>query len=99
MIVYNVTVKITNQAHDEWFKWMKSEHIQEVLDTGYFVENAMYKVVLEDDDGVTYSIQYLATSKENLQKYFDHESLRLQAKTKKKFEGQYVAFRTILERV
>jgi len=99
MIVYNVTVKVTNEIHDKWFKWMKSTHIPEVLKTGYFVENAMYKVLVEDDDGVTYSIQYLATSRDNLQTYFDKVSLALQAKHKDKFEGHYVAFRTILERV
>ncbi|MBT6440423.1 MAG: DUF4286 family protein, partial [Flavobacteriales bacterium] len=26
MIIYNVTVKINNEVHDEWLQWMKETH-------------------------------------------------------------------------
>jgi hypothetical protein len=36
MIVYNVTVKVNTEVHDEWFAWMKETHIPEVMKTGLF---------------------------------------------------------------
>ena len=36
MLVYNVTVKVNTDIHEEWLEWMKKTHIPEVLATGYF---------------------------------------------------------------
>ena len=36
MILYNVTVKILPEVAEEWEKWMKAEHIPEVMATGLF---------------------------------------------------------------
>ena len=33
MIIYNVTVKIEAEAADEWVKWMKEEHMPELMKT------------------------------------------------------------------
>jgi hypothetical protein len=34
MILYNVTVSVDPEIHDEWLAWMKSKHIPDVLATG-----------------------------------------------------------------
>ncbi len=99
MIIYNVTVKIEKNIHDEWLNWMKETHIPEVLETGYFIENNMYKVLVEEDDGITYSIQYSCNNQETLNTYFDKHALTLQAKFKDRYEGKYVVFRTLLEKI
>lgn len=31
MIIYNVTVNIEHNVHDEWLKFMKDEHIPDVM--------------------------------------------------------------------
>jgi hypothetical protein len=36
MIVYNVTINLDHDIHDEWVKWMKEKHLHDVMATGMF---------------------------------------------------------------
>ena len=59
MIIYNVTINIDAEVHDEWLKWMLEKHIPAVLATGLFIESRMSRMLIEEEgDGITYSIQY-----------------------------------------
>lgn len=97
MIIYNVTVKVENNVHDEWFSWMKTVHIPDVLKTGKFLENKMCKVLVDDTDGITYSIQYTAKDMETLEAYFEQDAPALQAEHTTRYKDKFVAFRTLLE--
>lgn len=99
MILYNVTINIEADSHDEWLAWMKSEHLPMVMDTGKFVRYGMYKIMSkqEGETGETYSIQYLAKTLEDYLDYQQNFAPALQEETKKRFEGKFVAFRTLLE--
>jgi hypothetical protein len=97
MFIYNVTVNIANDVHDEWLKWMKEVHIPEVLNTGCFVENQIVKVLKVEDEGTTYSLQYKFMSMDILDKYQNEYAPRLQAEHTEKYKDKFVAFRTILE--
>jgi len=99
MIIYNVTVKIDNEVHDEWLSWMRSVHIPEVMETNCFVKNQIAKVLVDDTDGVTYSIQYSCESMDVLNQYFDLHAKRLQQDHTDKYKEKFVAFRTLLELV
>ena len=100
IIIYSVTVNINPEVHDEWVAWMRDVHIPDVMATGYFLENRFARVLLvEDETGVSYSIQYLCKNMADLQKYQGAHAPRLQAEVKEKFDGKFVAFRTVLELV
>ncbi|GAB2763587.1 DUF4286 family protein [Salinimicrobium soli] len=97
MYIYNVTINIQEDIHDEWVEWMKKEHIPEMLDTGKFSRALMTRVMVNEEmGGITYSVQYTTESKEMLQRYYDEDAATLRAKTKP-FEGKFVAFRTELQ--
>ncbi|WP_439131379.1 DUF4286 family protein [Polaribacter sp.] len=97
MYIYNVTINIDDAVHEEWLTWMET-HILDVLNTGKFI-SAKFTQVLVDEDmgGKTYSVQYTANSKEDLEDYYknDAESLRIQSA--KKFGDKMLAFRTELK--
>lgn len=97
MIVYNVTINIDADAHDEWLAWMKDEHIPEVMSTGLFTDSRMMKVLADDDGGITYAIQYTAADMAHYERYRAEHAPRLQAKTQERYGGRFVAFRTLLE--
>ncbi len=97
MIIYNVTVKIENSVHDDWLQWMRTTHIPDVLATGKFVENKLCKVLVDDTDGITYSIQYTCESMELLEKYYEEDAPKLQAEHTERYRDKFVAFRTLLE--
>ncbi len=97
MYIYNVTINVLEEIHDEWVNWMKTEHIPEMLSTGKFSKALMSRVLVEEEmGGITYSVQYTTESKEMLQKYYDENAPTLRSRTKA-FEGKFVAFRTELE--
>lgn len=99
MILYNVTVNIENDVCKEWLKWMQQEHIPEVMATGYFLENKIYKVLVEEEQGTTFSIQYTCNSIKDLEEYQRLHAQRLQKEHSRKFANKFVAFRTLLELV
>ena len=56
MILYNITINIDYDVHDEWLEWMKQVHIPQVLKTGLFIENRICQIHAEEEGGRSYSI-------------------------------------------
>ena len=97
MIIYNVTVNIDDSVHDEWLKWMKEKHIPDVLATGYFIENKICRILVNEEAGTSYSIQYTCKNMEELNEYQAKHASRLQKEHAEKYKDKFVAFRTLLE--
>ncbi|MGQ0828114.1 MAG: DUF4286 family protein [Bacteroidota bacterium] len=97
MIIYNVTVNIDNDVREEWLQWMKNKHIPDVMATGYFSEYKICKVLVEEEQGTTYSIQYTCAGMKDLEEYRSKHSPRLQKDVSDKYGDKLIAFRTLLE--
>jgi|TARA_B110000977_G_scaffold40130_1_gene53979 hypothetical protein len=98
MIIYNVTVNIDETVHQEWLDWMNTKHIAQVMNTGLFTAAKMSKVLVEEQmGGLTYSIQYTCESIKKVDEYKAKFAPELQEEHTKKFQGKFVAFRTLLE--
>ena len=98
MIIYNVTVNIAPQIQDEWLLWMKEVHIPEVVGTGYFLSHDFFKII-NTEDVSTYCIQYKCETIENYKKYQIEFAPLLQKKHTDKYKDQFVAFRTLLQKI
>jgi hypothetical protein len=96
-VLYNVTVSVDEKVHLAWLEWMKREHIPEVMMTGYFLESRICRIHGFEEGGVTYAIQYLCNSQEDLAAYQEHHAPKLQAKHTEKYGPYCAAFRTVLE--
>lgn len=98
MILYNVTVSVDPDIHEDWLQWMKHKHIPDVLATGLFIENRLLRVLgTGEDEGVTYSVQYTARTMEDYERYKDEFAPALQAEHTARYRDRFVAFRTLLE--
>lgn len=97
MYIYNVTVNIDPSVHEEWLKYMKEEHIPDVMKTGCFIDNRIVKVLNVDDTGHTYSFQYTFLDMGDIERYQKEHAPALQADVKKKYADKFAAFRTLLE--
>jgi Domain of unknown function (DUF4286) len=98
MIIYNVTVKVDNQVADAWVKWMKTEHMADVLSTGLFSDCRLSRLLEQDEsEGITYSAQYFCNSINEYNDYIEHHSAIMREKGQKLFGGRFAAFRTIME--
>lgn len=97
MIIYNVTINVQEDIHDDWVKWMKNEHIPEMLDTGKFKKALMTRVMVQEPmGGITYSVQYTAQDKNMLERYYKEDAEEMRSRSSA-FDGKFVAFRTELE--
>ncbi len=96
MIIYNVTVNIDVNVHDDWLSWMKTKHIPDVINTGMFLECKMSRILAEEEGGKSYSIQYLCKDTETLEQYQSVFAPALQQEHVERYAGKFVAFRTLL---
>ncbi len=100
MIIYNVTVNVEDSIHEEWLDWMRSKHIPDVLATGLFTGNKIYRVdEPKSEEGTTYAIQYHCKSMEEYSKYRIEFAPSLQDEHQRKYGGRFVAFRSLLTEV
>ena len=98
MIIYNVTVNIDNDVADEWLKWMVDVHIPDVLNTGLFLENHIYRLIADENSGgISYAVQYHCESMNEYEKYKQNFAVDLQAAHAARYKDKFVAFRTLLE--
>lgn len=94
--IYAVTIQIQPSKHEEWLNYMKDSHIQDVLDTGFFSEASMTKVLKEDEqEGFTYTIHYHFDDFSDFKTYEEVHAPSLQAEHQEKFNGTFLAFRSI----
>jgi hypothetical protein len=99
MIIYNVTVNVSDDIHDEWLAWMREKHIPDVLATGFFSEHKLMKILSRqaDEEGFTYAVQYFCKNLNELDAYQKNFAPALQKEHTAKFEGKFAAFRTVME--
>ena len=97
MIIYNITINIDPSIKKKWLIWINC-HIREVLKTGKFTKAIFTKIITDESSSeVSYSIQYYAKSKSDLNDYIEKYSGPLKLDGVQKFGEKMLAFRTKLE--
>lgn len=99
MILYNVTVSVEGPVEKEWLKWMREEHIPNVMATKLFVDHKIFKLLNEVDGGTTYAIQYFALDINDINTYMREHAPHLQKEHTDKYQNKALAFRTLLQQV
>jgi hypothetical protein len=98
MILYNVTIKVAPEIDDAWVKWMKEEHINDLLNTGLFTDARLCRLLEQDDsEGRTYTAQYFCQNMEDYHTYIDQHAPTMREKGLKRFGDKFIAFRTVME--
>ena len=97
-ILYNVTIKVDIRVHEEWLAWMKRVHVPDVMKTGMFLEYKICRLLgVDESDGITYAVQYLCPDMNTYNRYQAEHAYRLQKEHKERYEGKFVAFRTLMK--
>lgn len=98
MVIYNVTIKVDNTIAEEWVQWMKTEHMQELQDTGLFFDARLYRLLEQDEaEGVTYVAQYFCNTINEYNEYISKHATTMRDKGFARFGNKFIAFRTIME--
>ena len=101
MILYNVTVNVEQSVEPEWLKWMRTEHMLDVLNTGMFATAKIFRLLdVEQSEGTTtYAVQYFAETREHYDRYQQEFASGLQEEAHLKFGNKTMSFRTLMEEV
>ena len=94
MIIYSVTVVIKKDVEDSWLKWMREEHIKEVMKTDHFTNWEMQKLLSPEiaADESTYIINYECPSLDEYDKYKQKDALTFTKRTFRKVFRQVQSF-------
>ena len=96
-IIYNVTNKVEGPIADAWLHWMKNEHIPEIMAKNCFYE---YKIVrlleVDETEGPTYAVQYLAESKADYNRYIEKHAADLREKAYAKWGEKFISFGSVM---
>jgi hypothetical protein len=101
MFIYNITFNVETQIEAEWLKWMKNEHILDILGTKKFTEHRILRLVNEHPDasGTTYAVQFTAINITDVQQYLANKGAVLQNELMAKFGQKVLSFTTLLEEI
>jgi hypothetical protein len=98
MFLYNVTIGIDKGVEEEWLQWMTDHHIPRVMETGYFLDSKVYKVIHDqNEESTSYSFQFFAPSIKHVVTYLDLEAPAIMDELMKRYRNRHVAFQTLLE--
>ncbi len=98
MYIYNVTIKVKQSIAEDWFQWVKMEHIPEVIATGCFNAATILQLLeVDDTEGPTFAIQYQADSKAQYNRYLEMHAAALRQKSYDKWGDQFIAFRSVMK--
>ena len=98
MIIYNVTVKVNKNIAEAWLVWLRMEHIPDIIGTTCFKEaTVLHLLDTDDSEGPTFAIQYLANSKDDVDRYLDQYAMEMRARGTSRWGENFIAFRSILE--
>ncbi len=97
-IIYNVTTKIDHAIAESWLQWMKEEHIPELIRTGCFTHAVILRLLeVDETDGLTYAVQYHATSKMAYNDYIQNYSVEIRNKSAGNWGGKAISFRSVMQ--
>jgi Domain of unknown function (DUF4286) len=98
MILYNVTIKVHNSIHNEWLTWLKTEHVEDILNTQCFTKYTILRLLeIDEAEGPTYAIQYYAESKALYNLYIEKYANEMRQKSFTKWGDKFIAFRSVMQ--
>jgi hypothetical protein len=101
VVLYNVTCNVPEDLAEDWLRWMREEHLPEVMSTGMFESYAMHRLLTEVDDnsGINFTIIYRCRSMDHYEEYSQKHGPALKAKTNARYGDSVLAFRTLMEEI
>ncbi len=100
MLIFNTTYLVSDKVHGVWLKWIREQHIPFMLDTTYFSQPQVARVITSDkQDGTSFSVQFLISDMRTLKLWNQQFSSSFQENCSQQFGPEVLFFTTVLEMV
>jgi len=100
MLIFNTTYLVSDKAHGPWLKWIREQHIPFMLDSSYFSNPQVARVITSDkEDGTSFSVQFHVNDMRTLKLWNQQFSSAFQENCAQQFGTEVIFFTTVLELV
>ena len=97
MYIYNITFNVDKEIEKDWLQYIKEVFIPAMLKSGLLHTALTSKIMVDEAQGNSYSIQFSANNKEDLDRFIHEELYPLLNKLHLKFIPKMVYFATELD--
>lgn len=98
MFIYNITIKVDWQIHEEWLQWLLNNYIPSIMATNCFEKYQVTRLHDTDEtEGLTYAIQFYATSKSQCNRYSQLHAASIMQNAFEKWKEQMLSFSSLME--
>lgn len=97
MYIYNITFNVEKEIEDEWLEYVKNTFIPQILSGGLLHSSLMSKIMVDEVQGISYSIQFTADNQADIRKFIATELDQIINKLHLKFSPKMVYFATELQ--
>jgi hypothetical protein len=97
MLLFNVTIIVEEPSANDFITWMKEDHIPALMEKECFVSHRLFKILDSPNEGITYSVQFIADSEADFNTFrekFEHE---FTAHIYTRYPEKLVVFSTLME--
>lgn len=94
MYILNTTYKVQTDVHKKWLGHLAQHHIPAALNSRLIANYKVHHVMVEEDDGLTFAIQYHFSDESALLDFEHKFKDELDGALWNKFPNQFVFFTT-----
>lgn len=97
MYLFNITIIVEDAIAENFLQWLNEVQLPAIMETSNFVSNRLLQVVDSPNEGATYSLQLIAETIDDYQKFKDMHEQALIGAMYSKFTNQLVTFSTLMK--
>lgn len=98
MILYNITTKVEHRSHAEWLKWMQQAYIPQLMDSGYFRDFRLSRLLgVDETEGLTYTLQLGLENMTTFRIYQEKEAFNHQKMHDLRYGEKALSFRSVMD--
>ncbi len=97
MYIYNITFNVDKEIEKDWLDFVKNTFIPKMLKSGLLTGATTSKIMVDEAQGISYSIQFFSDNKENLKTFIEKELYPILNELHLKFAPKMVYFATELD--
>jgi len=97
MYIYNITFNVEESIKNEWKDYVKNIFIPKMLQSGIIQSATTSQIMVEEQQGISYSIQFATQDKKSLEKFKKAELYPILNDLHLKFSPKMVFFATELD--
>lgn len=97
MIIFNTTYCVSDKCYDSFLRWLKEQHLPEMLAHEAFLESKVSRVLTEEQEGKTISVQLISPDLDAIANWNDAHGDKYRMEMASLFDAEVLFFASYME--